>query len=59
MTIKQANNTIDKILKEDPIEVGIFISLLSNAYIEKTGIPEKQFFNSLKNSLKILKSKGE
>lgn len=59
MTIQEANTLIKKILKEEYTEVGVFISLLSNAYIEQTGMTEKHFMLSLKNSLKILKSKGE
>ena len=59
MEIKKANKIIDEILKENIIEIGIFISMLSYEYMQKYNIDEKKFFNSLKNSLKILKKEGE
>lgn len=60
MTTQEAKKLINKILKEDSIEVGIFISMLSYEYLKKTNITEKQFARSLKNSIKILnKSEAE
>ena len=59
MTTKKANKLIDDILKENSIEVGIFISMVSYEYMKKYNIDDKHFLNSLKNSLKILESKGE
>lgn len=55
MKIRKANKMINEILKEDNIEIGIFISMLSYEYIRQSNITEKQFINSLKNSLEQLK----
>ena len=60
MTTQEAKKLINKILKEDSTEAGIFISMLSYEYLKKTNITEKQFVRSLKNSIKILnKSEAE
>lgn len=59
MTTRQAKNLIDKILKENCIEIGIFISMLSYEYMKKNNITQTQFERSLKNSIKILKETGE
>ncbi len=59
MTVQEANKIIDKVLKEDSVEAGIFISMLSNEYIKQSNITEEQFIKSLKNSLKILKKESE
>lgn len=55
MEYRKAKNMIDKILKENPVEIGIFISMLCYEYTKLYDIDDKHFFNSLKNSLKILK----
>lgn len=54
MTYKKTKRLINKIMKEDCVEVGIFISLLSKEYIDFYCIDEKDFLKSLKNSLKII-----
>lgn len=59
MTTREANKLIDKILKEDSIETGIFISMLSYEYMKKNNITQTQFLRSLKNSIKILKETEE
>ena len=55
MEYRKAKNMINKILKENPVEIGIFISMLCYEYTKQYDIDDKHFFNSLKNSLKILK----
>lgn len=55
MKVKKANKIIKNILKENSVEVGIFLSMLSNEYIKKYNIDENKFYKSLKNSIKILK----
>lgn len=59
MTVRKAEDMIKKIMKEDCVEVGIFISMLSNEYIKTYDISERDFLRSLKNSLKILKKEEE
>lgn len=59
MTIQKTEKLINKILKEDCTEVGIFISLLSYEYMKKYNITKTQFERSLKNSIKILKETEE
>lgn len=54
MTQRKANKLIKQILKEDPKEVGIFISLLSYEFMQLTGESNTEFLKRLKNSLKIL-----
>lgn len=55
MTKEKADKIIKQVLKEDKVEIGIFISLLSNSFIKKFNMSEKEFILHLKNSLKILK----
>lgn len=55
MKIKKANKLINRILKNDFTEIGIFISMLSYKFIEKYNIDEKDFYKHLKSSIKILK----
>ena len=54
MTNKKASKLINKILKEEPVESGIFISILSYKYIKQVGISKTKFMKSLENSLKKL-----
>ena len=55
MTAQKTEKLMKEILKEEMVEVGIFITLLSYNFIKQTGLPEKEFLKSLKRSLKICK----
>lgn len=55
MTNKKAVKLIKKILDEDSKTAGVFISLLCYNFIQKHECSEEQFFESLKNSINILK----
>lgn len=55
MTVKETNKLINKILSKGAVEAGIFISMLVHAYIYACDIEDKDFLESLKNSLKILR----
>lgn len=58
MSEKQAIKTIEKIMnKNDVIEAGIFISILSYEYMKFYNISQKNFLKSLKNSLEILEKR--
>ncbi len=59
MKQKKADRLIKMILKEDPTEAGIFISLLSHAYINTFNMTEQEFVKHIRNSLKILDSDEE
>lgn len=43
---------IQRILENEVPEIGVFISVLIYWYIETTTMTKKQFFESLKNSLR-------
>ena len=58
MTVERTKELIDELMKEDNVEIGIFISLLSYNFMKKSGLPQKAFIKSLKNSLKICKKEG-
>lgn len=51
MTPDEAQNLIDSLLELSSIELGIFISLLSNKYISTYQITKDKFIQSLSNSL--------
>lgn len=54
----EAYKVIEKLMKEvNPKELGIFISLLSNRYIQEMGITKEQFMTSLSNSIDKLENK--
>lgn len=55
MTIRKAQRLINKIMSEDPVEVGVFISLLVKTYLDEVDVSEQEFFKSLKKSIRILK----
>ena len=60
MTQKQAENTINKLFKEnDSVELGIFISLISYNYLKCFDLTKEQFMNSLSNSIDKLKESEE
>lgn len=58
MTTQKAEKIINEILKEEPTEVGIFISLLSHKFLRKTGLSKGTFLRTLNKSLKICKKEG-
>ena len=57
MEAKRAVMLIDEILRENSVESGIFISLLSKNYIKKYNITNESFLGSLKNSLRRIDRK--
>ena len=59
MTYKKANKLLKEIFKEEPAEIGIFISLLSYELIQRTGDTNTQFLKRLRNSLKIIKEEEQ
>ncbi len=48
---EESNKIIDYVLAKDCNEVGIFISLLSNKYINLYQISKENFIQSLSNSI--------
>ena len=59
MTPEQAYKIINKILKLDAKEAGIFISLLSYEFINQYEITNKEYLKSLENSLKLLQEENK
>ena len=57
MAPEQAEKLIEKLLKYDSRELGIFISMLSKAYIDGHQITKEQFIASLSNSIDKLNEK--
>ena len=57
MSYEKAEILIDSLLELSSIELGIFISLLSNRYISEYEITKEEFMQSLSNSLDKLNSK--
>lgn len=56
---EEADKVIEKLVKQtQPIELGIFISLLSHRYMQEVGITKEQFMTSLSNSIDKIE-KGE
>lgn len=55
MTYKKANRLVNKIMKEECSEVGVFITYLSKIYMMTYDIDDKDFLKSLKKSLEQLK----
>lgn len=51
ITPEQADDMINHILEHNSAEVGIFISLLAQKYIETHNVTKEQFLESLSNSL--------
>lgn len=55
MTYNKANRLVNKIMKEECTEVGIFITYLSRIYMMTYDIDDKDFLKSLKKSLEHVK----
>lgn len=55
MTYKKANRLVNKIMKEECAEVGVFITYLSRIYTITYDIDDKDFLKSLKKSLEHVK----
>ena len=55
MKYNTARRLINKIMKYNCVDIGVFISLLVDIYIHSYDITEKEFITSLKNSLRALK----
>lgn len=59
MKYNTARRLINKIMKYDCADIGVFISLLIDIYMKCYDITEKEFMTSLKNSLKTIREEKD